>query len=310
MAVVWQISVLQLDDLSYISGVILHKAPYDYHQKIRKFKNLRKVISSYFIGVCANKPLIVSVDGEIYHTQTDKHGQFSISIAQRTVQNIPEVRFKDQTKPLSIIQNYPVLFPKTNGKFDVISDIDDTVVVSYTADFLKRIKTLAFIIPQKRKTINFTEQLYKEFEKQGARIFYISKSENNFFAMLSSFIKHSGLPQGMMILTPYLNIRQLLFLKKDFHFKKKNIFYIIKNSKHKKFILVGDDSQRDMEIYREIALEFPEKISGIYIRQTKNKVNFKKQNMLNQMKKLPLVFKYFKADSQINIADELETILN
>jgi len=156
---------------------------------------------------------------------------------------------------------------ETAGTYDVISDIDDTIMVSYTADFYKRISTVAFNNPKRRKSILYTYQLLKTLEEQGSRMFYVSKSESNLFGMISSFISHHNFPKGDIFLTPYLRFNQL-FRSKDTRYKEDTINFIITNSS-KNFILIGDDSQMDMDAYAHTVSKFPDRIFRIYIRQTK-----------------------------------------
>jgi phosphatidate phosphatase APP1 len=221
-----------------------------------------------------------------------------------------KINISDSVNPLKILQVYPIVFQNTRSPFDVISDIDDTIVVSYTADFFKRIGTLALTAPNKRKTIDFTKKLFQEFEKQDARVFYVSKSESNLFGMISSFIEYNKLPKGQLFLTPYLKFSQLLNPKKKRNFKINHIRFIMENSITNSFVLLGDDSQRDMEIYLEIARKFPERILKIYIRQTKKKILLYQKRMWEKLKSTGIPAKYFNADSDVDVVKEMEQLIN
>lgn len=304
MPVIWQISAIQLNKKTWISGVILKSTPFSYNRKISNFRNLLKVVKSYFIGVYANKEISVTANDKIIYTNTDKYGGFSVVI-NKLYKGEPEIKIAGSDKPLKILQNYPIVFQNTKSPFDVISDIDDTIIVSYTANFFKRIGTLAFISPQNRKTIGFTQTRLEEYKKHDVRVFYVSKSESNLFAMITSFIEHNNLPKGKLILTPYLKILQLFHPKKDRDYKVKNIRFLIENSGTKDFVLIGDDSQRDMEIYTVIAKEFPKRIIKIYIRQTKLKILLLKKNMLEKLKSTGVPVQYFIADTPVDALNEI-----
>ena len=309
MAVVWQISALHLNKSTLFSGVLLKDAPFVYDKQISRFKNLLKVGKSYFINVCANEQISITTNNKTITTRTDTYGSFSI-VVDYLLKGEIIIKIAPDDKPLKILQTYPVTFQNTDVPFDVISDIDDTIIVSYTADFFKRVGTLAFTAPQKRKSIDFTQKLLIEFDKMGARVFYVSKSESNFFGMLTSFIKHNKLPKGHLILTPYLKFGQLLNPRKKHNFKINNIRFILENSGVKKFVLFGDDSQRDMEIYSEISREFPKRILKIYIRQTKHKILPYQKRMWEKLKSTSVPVKYFKADSNVDVVKEKEQLKN
>ena len=309
MAIVWQISAVHLSKRTLLSGVLLKDSPFTYDKQIGRLKNLLKVGKSYFTGVCVNEEITISTSNKTIQTTTDEYGSFSIVLDFLITSEI-SIKIASENKPLKIIQTYPVVFHNTKSPFNVISDIDDTIIVSYTADFFKRVGTLAFTTPQKRKPIDFTRNLLKEFDKLNARVFYVSKSESNFFAMLTSFIEQNNLPKGSLILTPYLKFAQLLNPKKNHNFKIRHIRLILENSETKKFVLFGDDSQRDMEIYSEIAREFPERIIKIYIRQTKKKVLLYQKKMWGNLKSTGVTVQYFQEDSDVDATKEMEQLKN
>lgn len=263
-----------------------------------------KVIKSYFIGVYANKELLLMVNDETMSITTDQYGGFSIVIDE-PVTTVPEIATANQQK-IEIIQKYPMLFPDPKNAFDVISDIDDTIMLSNTASFLKRIGTVALVTPHKRKTVLFTQQLLEIVRKQNIRVIYISKSESNLLGIITSFINHHQLPRGPLLLTPYQHAGQLFRSKKGKNFKLNNIRFIIENSTNKKFILFGDDSQKDMDIYANIAKQYPHSIVKIYIRQTKAKVSKRQQQKWETLKSIFPGSVYF--NDKTNIPEALENL--
>jgi len=308
--VVWQLSVSHLTDKrTLFKGVLLNDSPFNYDKKIGTLRNLGKVLKSYLISVYANKEILITSNGETLNTTTDNHGSFQF-IGEFQHQGEINIFTKEQNKPLKHLQSYPIIFNETKGAFDVISDIDDTILVSYTADLFKRISTLAFKTPHQRKTIEFTQKMFSEFKKLDARIYYVSKSESNLFGMLTAFIELNKLPKGELFLTPYLKLHQLVNPKKDIDFKIKNIRLLIRNTGNKKFVLFGDDSQRDIEIYTTIAIEFPQRILKIYIRQTKPKILLKQKVMMKNLKATGVPIKYFNPEDHLQVSHELTLLKN
>jgi len=308
--VVWQISALHLTaKRTLFSGVLLSNSPITYDTKIGVLSNLIKVIKSYFIRAYANKEISITSNGSTINTNTDKHGGFQLIVGFQHNGEI-KINIAGLDKPLRILQTYPISFHNTNSPFDVISDIDDTIIVSYTAHFFKRVGALVFTPPKKRKVIGFSKKIFAEFRKQDARIFYISKSESNLFGVLTSFITHNNLPKGKLFLTPFSNFYQLLFEKKDKDFKIESIRFLIGNSENKKYVLFGDDSQQDIDIYSKIAREYPRQIIKIYIRQTKNKISPYQKRMFEKLKSSNLPVEYFKADTKIDTEKEISQLKN
>ncbi len=116
------------------------------------------------------------------------------------------------------------------------------------------------------------------------------------FPTISNFILHYKLPKGKLFLTPYLSFWQLIKSKKDKDFKFKVISSIIKDSQNQKFVLIGDDSQRDMEIYTKIAHLFGSNIEHIYIRQTGKKVDRQQRQNWKTLQGTGIDAYYFKSD--------------
>lgn len=274
------------------------------------FRNFLTSLQSYFIGVCKNQQLTISTGRHRITTKTNHYGSFSVVIDnQQDIEEI-SVRKAGHEQPLKILQSYPIFFKSTSGSIDIISDVDDTIVFSYTRNVFKRIKAIAFTPPEKRKPISFTQKLFKTFEKHNARVIYISKSESNLFAMLTKIIDNNKLPNGNLILTPYLKLSQLLNPKKGRHYKLDHIRLILQNSKSKKYVLLGDDTQKDMEVYTAIAREFPGKILKVYIRQTGKVISSTQQEMWDTLVATNTPGVYFNNTMEIDYLQEYEKLAN
>lgn len=166
--------------------------------------------------------------------------------------------------------------------------------------------TLAFVQPNKRKVINFSYQLYRFFDSQGARFYYISKSESNLFKIISVIISKYDLPKGVLLLTSYLNFRQLFKPKKGRNFKINRISSILEGTGDKKFFLVGDDSQRDMEIYADAVEKFPNRIIKIYIHKTHHRSSQRQKKQLNELMNSHIPVNYFRSND--DVYSEIESL--
>ncbi|MEN8186677.1 MAG: App1 family protein [Bacteroidota bacterium] len=305
MAHVWQISIIAFSSITSLRGVVLYSEPKKQKNRMSIRTNLIKLINSYTIPPLKNASISIKLNEIEYKVSTNNQGAFSLDL-DYSIEKEPNISVFYQGKKLIINQDYPIFHKNSQGNIDVISDIDDTLIVSHTATAIKRIGTLAMVSPHKRKTIEFTEKIINYLKKNHAGVFYVSKSESNLFGVLSSFIEHNKLPKGFLLLTPYLNFVQLLKGKKGKDFKIENISFIIENSGDEKFVLFGDDTQKDMKIYTKIAKYYPDRISKIYIRQTKTKINKRKQMYWENLKSTFPKSVYFNKETDINA--ELKSI--
>lgn len=274
------------------------------------FRNFLTALQSYFIDVCKNQPLIISTGQDRITTKTNHHGSFRVVLDNE--QNVEElyVSRPEDEQPLKMLQDYPLFFGQTNGPIDIISDVDDTIIASYTKNAFKRIKAIAFTPAEKRKPIGFTQKLFRTFEKRKARVIYISKSESNLFAMLTRIIDNNQLPNGHLILTPYLKLSQLLNPKKGRDYKLNHIRLILQSTKGKKYVLLGDDTQKDMEVYTAIVKEFPDKILKVYIRQTGKEVSSTQQKMWDALVATQTPGVYFNDTMKMDYNQEYEELIN
>ena len=300
MAIVWHLSSIQFSDKTIVSGVLLKKSPLISSPGASPLKNALMIMGSYFNAAWSHKDIIVQLMDKCISIKTDDYGGFSVSFDFCSNEHV-DIFQKDSDKALQIIQTYPIKFNKTDSNISVISDIDETIMVSYTKTKLKRFLTTLFKPWQNRKVIPFTQELYKVYINN-PRFFYVSKSENNLFPTISNFIMHNELPKGKLFLTPYLSSGQLIKSKKDKDFKFKIISSIIKDSPNQKFVLIGDDSQKDMEIYTRIANHFRSNIEGIYIRQTAKKVNNQQMQNWKNLQGTGIDAYYFKPDEILDLA--------
>lgn len=305
MSFIWQISKFNFVNSTIISGVILHGS--SHIKKIAATNAFVSVISSYLKKPYSNKEIEISIDGIQYHLSTNNNGSFFLEL-DNVVGDSIEIFSKHTTEPLKIIQSYPIVFKESNFPLSIISDIDDTILVSYTSSLWKRISTLLFVAPHKRKPISFTREILNKIDDHSGNIHYVSKSESNLFSILTTFIENKGLPKGDLKLTPYLKFIRLLNSKKGKYFKEKSIRSIIDHSTNKKFILMGDDTQQDIAVYTRIVQLYPKKIFKIYIRKTQKSLLGNKKKQLKKLKELDIPMLYFTNSS--NVLEEIKAIEN
>lgn len=306
MPVVWQLTAVQLNKKILLFGVVLKYIPYSYRESSTRIENLLKISRSYFTRSFANKAICIQAENNTISVKTDKNGNFRLVSDKLNIDTI-KIFLPGQGVPLKVVQRFPILFKDLPGPFNVISDIDDTIIISHADSIFKRIQTVLLNHPKKRKAINYSVKLLNEFDKMDARILYVSKSESNLYGMLSTFMEHHALPSGPLFLSPYLYITGL-FSKKETSFKFDNIVFILKNTHDKPYILFGDDGQLDMNIYFDIAKLFPKRILRIYIRQTRNNPSAKQEKMLSRLLSAKVPVTYFKSDQDIDIPNEINQL--
>ncbi|OBQ56698.1 DUF2183 domain-containing protein [Tamlana sp. s12] len=293
--------------ITLVQGILLKNNTLNINKSTSVLKHLMYVLKAYTLKPIKHTNLNIFSNNKLYSCSTDNTGAFTASI------NTPlkdfDIYISGNKTPLKTVQSYPTHFQHKDYKINVISDIDDTILVSYTAKIAKRIKTLLLTHPSKRKTIAYTKSLLDFFSKNDIGIYYLSKSESNFFQLLTHFITHHNLPKGPLLLTPFLNFKQLLMSSKNKAYKITHLRLIFKNSPNQRFALIGDDSQKDLEVYYQIAKEYPEQVLKIYIRITNDHINKKQHDIRNKYQNLQVPVTYFKTQDEIDLDNELQQLI-
>jgi len=300
MAEILQLSIIEFSTRTLITGTILHSPIHDKKKVTIGLKNAKHIVYSYHTKIFKNKPIAILLRDKTVLTNTDNEGKFSVEL---NAKSLGKIKILDSilNKEIKCTQKYPVLFSKPNSRLNIVSDIDETIIKSYTKSLSKRIYTTLFKPAHKRKVIDFTKELFNFYKKQNSKFYYVSRSETNLFSLISHFITINQLPKGPLLLTPYLNFKTLLKNKKDPDFKFKTIEKLLSFSKEEQFILIGDDSQRDIEIYTAIANKYGAQISYIFIRQTKKKRSHLQNNSWLILKKTGIKAYYYKKNESFNL---------
>lgn len=93
----------------------------------------------------------------------------------------------------------------------------------------------------------------------------VSNSPWQLYPSIAKFLRKAGLPKGSMHLKHYNGFLYGL-LEPKVQKKKFNLESILSDFPQRKFILVGDSGEMDLEAYVNLACDFPNQILAIYIR--------------------------------------------
>ncbi|MDQ6843336.1 MAG: App1 family protein [Bacteroidota bacterium] len=159
-----------------------------------------------------------------------------------------------------------------------ISDIDDTFLISHSSKLRKRLYVLFTKNARSRKPFEGVVNHYcllSAGQKDHAvnSFFYVSSSEWNLYDLIVEFSKENHLPKGVYLLNQIKKISEVLRTGQNKHSGKFiRIVRIIETYPQLQFILMGDDTQEDPNIYLAIAEHFPKNVYAVYIRRVhKNK---------------------------------------
>lgn len=147
----------------------------------------------------------------------------------------------------------------------LISDIDDTIKRSNISAGAREIFRNTFVRELSGLTVDGVKEWYSAMHSMGVGMHYCSNSPWQLYPVLSTFFKMSGLPPGSMHLKAYNGMLQGIF-EPVAERKKPILEKILDDFPERKFILVGDSGEADLEVYTELAVANPGRILAIFIR--------------------------------------------
>lgn len=147
----------------------------------------------------------------------------------------------------------------------LISDVDDTIKHSSIGAGPREIFRNAFIRDLADLTIDGVREWYNTMYDMGVGVHYVSNSPWQLFPVLVSFFQKAGLPPGSYHLKQYSGMLQGIF-EPVAERKKGTLEKIMKDFPERKFILIGDSGEADLEVYTDVALAHPGKILAVFIR--------------------------------------------
>ncbi|EKV15842.1 Actin cytoskeleton organization protein App1, putative [Penicillium digitatum] len=190
---------------------------------------------------------------------TDESGHFTL---RATLPFVPTHIRVLASEDLSVARPIEVIDPVG---ISLISDIDDTVKHSAIASGAKEMFRNTFIRELGELTVEGVSDWYRKMANEGVQIHYVSNAPWQLYPLLERYFKIVGLPPGSFHLKQYSGMLQGIF-EPTAERKRGSLEQILRDFPERKFILVGDSGEADLEVYTEIVLANPGQILGVFIR--------------------------------------------
>ncbi len=181
-------------------------------------------------------------------------------------------------EPLSDHQREPVraegevLIPPVSADFGVISDIDDTVIQSDVSNLVRMARTVLLSNARTRLPLPGVGAFYRALHagpdgESRSPMFYVSNGLWNLYDLLEDFFTLNGIPGGPILLLRNWGVyRDELLPTRQRKHKLSIISQILDLYQDMSFILIGDSSEADPEIYAELVHGYGDRILAVYIR--------------------------------------------
>lgn len=211
-------------------------------------------------------PVRVSIGDTVVETRTDSNGYLDLLIEDHGL----DTGWHDVTVQAEDAQpaTARVLIVSPSARLGLVSDIDDTVMVTWLPRALLAAWNSWIRHTNTRQPVPGMAEFYAELLKNDpdAPVFYLSTGAWNTFETLRGFLTRHNLPDGPMLLTDWGPTPTGLFRSGPEH-KKVQLRNLFIDFPDITWILVGDDGQHDPLIYGDAVFEHPDRIAGVAIRQ-------------------------------------------
>ncbi|HET8737360.1 MAG TPA: App1 family protein [Pricia sp.] len=287
--------------------VFKKNTPDRYTLEGRRLRHAYAVLRMFNIKTLGNVPVTLQF-GEIeLTTKTLKDGYFRFALphSQALASGWHTVTVTADIEGIRI-QNKGEFIKPYPGEYGLISDIDDTFLVSHSDNFFKKLYVLLTRNVNKRRIFEGVVRHYRMLSTAGRiskdrpnAFFYVSSSEWNLYNFIDRFARLHDMPKAVLKLKRIkTSLRDFLFTGGGGHDHKfYKIKHILEFYPELKFILLGDDSQKDPFIYERIVKIFPSRVKAIYIRSTRNKHKQKVIDAMANIRSMNVETCYFRESS-------------
>jgi len=282
------------------------KKDYDFRKK--SFENATSIIGLYRIKTQSNADVYLEYKNTKIHTKTLIDGYFKFCVPLEKIETYGWIEYQVsivfENKTITTKESY--IRPKKEN-LGIISDIDDTFLVSYSLNPFKKLYFLLFRNVNARKVYKDVVPHYQALSSSGRNneeeqnaFFYVSSSEWNLYRFIVNFTEIHRLPKAVLLLKDIkTSLKDFFWTGHGGHNHKfEKIKHILEFYPNLKYVLMGDDSQQDPLLYEAICKIFPVTVKAVYIRKTGMHKKEKVMTILKNIESLGVSVCYFTNSSE------------
>jgi phosphatidate phosphatase APP1 len=219
-----------------------------------------------FTGIQVGQALVTVTAGRSTHeVRSDRGGVVDVRVDVTLTPGWHDILISvEGSKPVVA----PVFIVDPTVEFGLVSDIDDTVMVTaLPRPFLAAWNT--FVLNEHaRRPVPGMAVLYERLTRThpGAPVIYLSTGAWNVAPTLNRFLERNLYPQGPLLLTDWGPTHDRWFRSGREH-KRTSLLRLASEFPNLRWLLVGDDGQHDEALYGDFVQAHAKNVAGVAIRQ-------------------------------------------
>jgi phosphatidate phosphatase APP1 len=219
-----------------------------------------------FLGVSAAGVRVTVVLGEHAHEVTSgRDGYVDVRLRSSLAAGWSTGRIRTgDADPVDV----PVRVVAPGVQPGLVSDVDDTVMVTVLPRPLVALRNAFLLKESARRPVPGMAELYAELvaAHPGLVVVYLSTGAWNTAPALDGFLHRHGYPPGPLLLTDWGPTNTGWFRSGQDH-KRAQLRRLFEELPDVRWLLVGDDGQHDPSIYAEAAAAAPDQVAAVAIRR-------------------------------------------
>jgi phosphatidate phosphatase APP1 len=262
-----------------------------FSKKDSVFSHVKKVLRLFLSRSTKTTEVTLSINGKKHVLKTSRRGFIEKTIKVKLNDKNLSIFLKGNDSPFKL----DVDFINPSSKI-IVSDLDDTILKSQATNLFKLILKTLIRPLNKRHSFEGASEYYNLKANEGYKIIYVSSSTWDLYPFIKDFIYEFGFPEGPILLQ---NTRDKKISNIPHHQKFDYLMEITNLVGQGEMILIGDEGQRDPEIYLEISKRFPSLVKRILIRKSWWTTKEDSEHHLKRASNQGTEFKYFSESSQL-----------
>ncbi|WP_223360855.1 App1 family protein [Leifsonia sp. ZF2019] len=252
-----------------LGRVVLAREPRPGSRAERKHRKREESIRGWrsFVSVpVSDVTVTIEIEGDRHTVEPDRGGVIDTVVPVQLAPGWHTVRMS--TPESDRVFEAPIFIVDPKATFGIISDVDDTVMVTalprpllaawntFVLDEHARVPTPGMAVLLERLAGTHP----------GTPVIYLSTGAWNVAPTLRRFLSRNLFPSGPLLLTDWGPTHDRIFRSGREH-KRTSLERLSSEFPGLKWLLIGDDGQHDEQLYGEFSIAHPDNVAGVAIRQ-------------------------------------------